>query len=118
MPAVIDPSRPPVGWECMNRSADGAQYRRILTDQTVIISESVELDGRRWLHFSTAFPNRLPTWDEFVATKETFLGAESKAIQVLAPRSQWVNINPHVLHLFECLDADPLPDFTRGMATL
>lgn len=114
----IDPARPPIGWQCTLRSEDGAKYERILTGQTVIVSEDIEQDGRRWRHFSTAFPNRLPTWDEFVATKEAFLGAESKAIQVLAPRSQWVNINPYVLHLFECMDADPLPDFTRGLGTL
>ncbi len=28
------------------------------------------------------------------------------------------NIHPNVLHLFVCLDGDPLPDFTRGKGSL
>jgi hypothetical protein len=28
------------------------------------------------------------------------------------------NIHPNCLHLFCCLDGDPLPDFTGGMGTI
>ena len=108
----------PNGWRVETVLGDGARFVRILTRQSVILSESVELDGRTWVHFSTARPDRVPNWDELVEAKELFLGAESKAVQVLAPRSEWVNIHPYCLHLFVCLDADPLPDFTRGSGGL
>jgi len=118
MPTLADPHRPPIGWQCLFESIDGAKYRRILTDHTVIVSQGVEADGRLWAHFSIAHPLRLPTWDELITAKEQFLGAESRAIQVLAPRSEWVNIHPNCLHLFVCLDGDVLPDFTRGSGSL
>lgn len=72
-------------------------------------------DGKRWLHFSMSGEDRLPTWDELVETKEAFLGTEVKAIQVIPPRSQYVNLNPYVLHLWVAVNGDDgLPDFTRG----
>lgn len=85
---------------------------------SLILSVGEEDDGRRWLHFSLAGRDRLPTWDEFVRAKELFLGEETKAILVLPPRSQWVNIHPYALHLWVSLDGDPLPDFTRGTGSI
>lgn len=102
------------------RAPDGARYYRILSRQTVIISRAREGDGRIWTHLSTALPKRLPHWDELVTAKELFMGAETKAIQVLAPRSEWPESagvgkpGEFVLHLFACEEADPLPDF-RGI---
>jgi len=112
------PPNAPFSWTRVERGADGGKYRHDLSGQTVIISASIEDDGRAWLHFSTAFAHRLPTWPEFVSTKEKFLGAEVKAIQIIPPRAEYVNIHPYVLHAFVCLDGDPLPDFTRGSGSL
>ncbi len=83
------------------------------------------LDGCDWVHFSVSgmtltdmpYP-RLPTYDELVETKEIFLGTDTKAVMVFPPRKEWVNINPHVLHLFRNIDKDPLPDFTMGTGSL
>jgi hypothetical protein len=85
---------------------------------SVVCSAGPQRDGRRWLHFSCAGQSQVPTWEQFVRTKEAFLGPETKAIQVLAPRSQWVSIHPHCLHLWVCLDGDPLPDFTQGSGSI
>lgn len=90
----------------------GRKGRKVVLS-TVMMTGMVEQDGRRWLHLSFSHPGRLPTWTEFVAVKELFLGREAKAIQVIPPRSEHVNIHPHCLHLFECVDGDPLPDFTQ-----
>lgn len=84
----------------------------------VILSAAVEDDGKRWLHLSMSLATRLPTWSELVQAKEAFMGKESRAVQVLPPRSEWVNIHEYTLHLFVCLDGDPLPDFTRGSGGL
>src|SRR3990167_1469150 len=108
----------PRGWEMFDENIDGYRYVNQTERQTVIISWSKELDGKMWLHFSMACAGRVPSWEELRNAKEIFMGTESKAIQVIPPRSQYVNINPRVLHLFVCLDGDPLPDFTGGGGTL
>jgi len=77
----------------------------------VMCSARVEADGKRWLHVSCARPKRLPTWNDLTVVRDTFIGKDRKAIQVLAPADEHVNIHPYVLHLWSCLDEDPLPDF-------
>jgi hypothetical protein len=69
-------------------------------------------DGRRWAHLSVSAqnPKRIPTWKELRWAKEHFLG-DRRAIQVLPPRSEYINIRPNVLNLYACLDDNPLPDF-------
>lgn len=97
------------------------EYQNRTEHLTVILSAAPQADGHIWLHFSisrTQVTEVLPSWDQLVRAKEALLGADTKAIQVLPPRKQWVNIHPGVLHLWVCLDADPLPDFTRGTGSL
>jgi len=88
-------------------------YRKIADKVTVIVSGSTEADGRRWLHVSVSRPSRLPTWDDLREVKDTFIGRDRKAIQVLPPAAEYVNIHPNVLHLWACLDDDGLPDFRK-----
>ena len=73
------------------------------------------IDGELWAHLSVSnvARQRVPSWRELKWCKEYFLG-DRKAVQVLPPRAEYVNINPHVLHLYTCLERDPLPDF-RGI---
>ena len=69
------------------------------------------VDGALWGHLSIRpIQDRLPTWKELKWCKEYFLG-DRKAIQILPPRAEYVNINPFVLHLYAPLEVDPLPDF-------
>lgn len=72
------------------------------------------IDGSLWAHLSASAmaAKRVPSWDELRWCKEYFLG-DRKAVQILPPRAEYVNINPHVLHLYAPLERDPLPDF-RG----
>lgn len=74
------------------------------------------IDGELWGHLSVCGqqPARVPSWDEFRWCKEYFLGGDRKAVQVLPARAQYVNVHPHVLHLYAALERDPLPDF-RGV---
>lgn len=88
-------------------------YRKIGDKVTVIVSGSTEADGRRWLHVSVSRPSRLPSWEDLREVKDTFIGRDRKAIQVLPPASEYVNIHPHVLHLWACVDDDGLPDFRK-----
>lgn len=112
MPQVL-----PADWKLEERRDDGYAYRNKLTGHTVILSGE-EHNEKRWLHFSIAHPRRLPSWNELVEAKEIFMGRDGKAIQVIPARKEHVNIHPNCLHLFSCLDHDPLPDFTRGSGSL
>lgn len=108
----------PAGWTVRVTSDDGASYIHTRTMQTVIVSVARELDGRRWLHFSTAFPARLPTWAELRDTARLFIGRERCSVLVIPPESEHVNIHNFVLHTFSCLDGETVPNFTRGGSTL
>lgn len=88
---------------------------RLDGQQLTFILEVECIDGELWAHLSVSNvqKKRVPHWDELRWCKEYFLG-DRKAVQVLPPRAEYVNINPHVLHLYACLERDPLPDF-RGV---
>lgn len=77
---------------------------------------SVQLiSGKWWLHVSLSRPDRLPNWDEYRGVKLLFCGPQRQAIQVLPKETSYVNVHPHCLHLFCCLEpgGDGLPDFTE-----
>lgn len=98
------------GWDTDISSA----WTKIGDDLMVLCSQSVEADGRMWFHVSMSRPTRLPTWQDVRRVKDAFIGKDQKAVQVFPPQSEYVNIHPHVLHLFHCMDGDVLPDFRRG----
>jgi hypothetical protein len=113
------PRPTPSFWHRVQVAEDGISYQRDDRRMSVIISGSVEADGKRWVHFSVARPDRLPAWDELVRVKEQFLGAETTAIQVFAPRSKWINIHERCFHLWVCAEVAPVvPDFARGGASI
>lgn len=115
--AIYLPTFLPLDWHILVAGMDGAMYRK-RTGPTVIMSASVCLDNKCWLHVSTSTPTRLPTWCELIEVKDIFIGPKRKAIQVFPSRAEYVNQHPYALHLWSCLDADPLPDFTEGMGTI
>lgn len=104
-------------WSMIDRFGDGARFRRT-NGLTLIVCSDVYDDGKRWVHLSVAHRHRMPKWRELVEVRDWILGPQAKAIQVLAPASQHVNINQYCLHLFCCVDGDPLPDFTMGTGSL
>ena len=105
---------PRIGRFRLESGEPGEGGRYISRDrQVVIVSNKVEADGRKWLHVSTSFPERLPTYYELCEIKKTFVGPELKAVQVFPRESEHCNVHPYFLHLWACLDEDPLPDF-RG----
>lgn len=106
------PTNLPQNWKVIRLSKDGAAYKN-RTGLAVIISCCVEADGLSWVHLSVSKRKQFPTWDEFVQVKELFLGRESLALQVLPPRTEWVNDHPFCLHLYQCLDQRPTPDFRK-----
>lgn len=79
---------------------------------TVIVSVDKEPAGPQWLHVSCSYARRLPTWEDLKAVKRLFIGPERTAWQILAPDSEWVNLQDYTLHLWSRLDKEsgtPLP---------
>lgn len=106
------PTDLPQNWRILRKDEDGAAYKS-RTGLVVIISCCVERDGKNWVHLSVSKRKQYPSWDEFSQVKDLFLGSESLAIQVLPPRSEWVNDHNYCLHLYQCLDERPTPDFRK-----
>jgi len=112
-------ARRPPGWTLVESRGDGnayAQSPRMLL--RVIESFSIEQDDRYWQHISLSRPERIPSWSDIRAVKDAFLGSEREAYVVLPPAARYVNLHPHVLHLWSCLDGPVLPEFDRGLGTI
>lgn len=112
------PEKLPPGWQSEQVGDDGASYRNRRTGQAVIISVSREADGRRWVHVSTSFATRVPTYAELAEVKRLWIGDDRRAMQLFVERAKHVNLHPHTLHLWHCVDGDGLPDFTRGTGSV
>lgn len=78
---------------------------------SVILSVLKYSDGKNWAHLSVAGRVGLPSYRTICEMKEIFIGRDKKAISILAPESEHVNVHPNCLHLWHCIDGDGLPDF-------
>lgn len=108
--------RPP-GWTVVEVECDGAQWVNIKRGISVIASIST-YDGKVWLHVSLNRDRAMLRYEDMAYVKRHWVGPHRKAIQVFAPESEHVNIRQHCLHLWACLDGDPLPDFTMGTGAI
>jgi len=110
----------PATWREVHDGRFDARYQAIYMHTraplTVMVTAKRERDERRWLHVSVSHTSRLPDWKDLREVKDIFIGRERRALQVLPPESEYVNIHPRVLHLWCCLDGDGLPDFRVGGA--
>lgn len=106
-----------LGYRILQMTEDGAAYMRD-DGLSVIMSGNLEQDGKRWLHVSLARADRLPSWEDVRSVKDAFLGKDTYAVQVFPPERFYVNLNPHCLHMFSCVDGHPLPEFSRGSGSL
>lgn len=107
----------PSGWQRITLNTDGASYRKLDGTLTATVSGARELDGKHWLHLSIANHAFVPSHQELRDAKFAFFG-DRKAIQVFPSSEHYINIHPFCLHLFCCLGADPLPEFSRGSGSL
>lgn len=101
----------PSGWREVTIYPSASVY--VHTDGMSVIAEvRDERDGKLWLHVSCARGDRLPSWEDLKAVKNPFIGKNATALQVLPPEAKYVNVHPHCLHLWTCLDGEVVPDFT------
>ena len=115
----LEPKILPGSWRLYERDVLGnPKWLNRKMGLLVVCSVDRQRDGKQWLHVSASQHRRQPTWDELVMVKELFMGKESKAIKVIPPRDEYVNLDTRVLHLWACLDGDPLPDFRNAMGIM
>lgn len=79
----------------------------------VLITKEMHEDEkvRVWVHLSVSRPTRLPSWEDLKQVKDLFIGRDKMAFQALPPASEYVNVHQNCLHLWYCLDGNPLPSF-------
>jgi hypothetical protein len=83
--------------------------------EVMVSAKHYKEDGKRWMQLSVSRrDNHIPSWADMCATKAGFLGPERYAYEVHPPRAKYVNLHQGSLHLWHCLDGEPLPDFTCG----
>jgi hypothetical protein len=94
-----------------------AYWVRLAGVKLFVLFEVECVEGELWAHMSVSSktPARVPTWSELGWCKAYFLG-DRRAIQVLPPRAEYVNDNPHVLNVYAPLERNPLPDFRARIA--
>jgi len=93
-----------------------ACYEHLRAPLRVLMTCKRERDEKLWLHVSVCHQRRLPDWEDLREVKDVFVGRDRLAVQVLPRAADYVNIHSNVLHLWSCLDGDPVPDFRVGGA--
>ena len=67
-------------------------------------------DGEGWEHVSVHCASfekdRTPTWSEMCKIKDLFWDEEDCVVQFLPPKSEYVNLHPHTLHLWRKIGED------------
>ncbi len=58
-------------------------------------------NGEGWEHVSVSLPDRCPTWDEMCWIKNLFWDEHECVVQFHPPKSAYVNMHPHCLHLWK-----------------
>ena len=106
------------GFLCIHIGLDGFMYRNKSTGLQVIQSVSIEEDEKLWIHTSFSRRSRIPDYKDIQFVKKSFIGEDNKAIMIFPEKANHVNIHNYCLHLFTCLEDDPLPDFTHGSGTI
>jgi hypothetical protein len=84
----------------------------------LVTADNQHGDGRWWIHASVSRRDKtLPTWADLQALKHYCIGDDKTAYQVLPAEQNYVHAPPsggktEVLHLWHCMDGDPLPEFS------
>jgi hypothetical protein len=75
----------------------------------VIFSSGVDLEFG-WEHVSVSCEHRTPNWYEMCWVKDLFWSEDECVVQYHPPRSAYVNVHPHCLHLWRPVDGVmPMP---------
>ena len=106
----------PTFYKVVHEGADGSMCKH--NGMTIIRSIAREIDGKLWIHVSLSRRSRIPDYNDITKIKRDFIGENKKAIMIFPKKTEHVNIHPYCLHLWSCIDEDPLPDFTQGTGSI
>ncbi len=83
----------------------------------VMVSSGIEQVP--WEHVSVSVRDRCPIWGEMVWVKDQFFDETESVVQYHPPKTEYVNVHPHCLHLWKPTVAVlPLPPwFAVGTRT-
>lgn len=77
----------------------------------VLADAHTVIEGERWLHVSFSRRLGIPTHADTTSVRRAFFRPDSVVAQVFPPVSEYVNVHPNCLHLWERLDGPRLiPD--------
>jgi hypothetical protein len=80
---------------------------------TALVGREPVVEGDLRWHISLRGPGRVPTWEELAASAHELRPGVVFVIGI-PPRSWWVNVHPHVLHLWETSDEHLVNEFRRN----
>lgn len=71
---------------------------------------AIASDGGGWEHVSVTSEGKCPTWEQMCIIKSIFWDEEDCVMQYHPPKSEYVNVHPHCLHLWRpTLEVMPRP---------
>lgn len=94
----------PPGWSRKLASPTDAAYYNTKRKLRVLLSIMQCGTTGEWIHLSYSHAKRTPNHDATALVKKLFIGDNREAIAVFPPKSSYVNIMPHCLHLWCPLD--------------
>jgi hypothetical protein len=114
----LDPTVTETGWK-RDRSHLTLAYERQLEDAgadhvaiwhqrklTVIVArEPLGPNGALRWHLSISHPERYPSYDEIAAARYGLIPDRAYMVMILPPRSAYVNLHQHTMHLHEVPEA-------------
>ena len=66
-----------------------------------------DLGGGYWKHLSISHPRRHPFWDEILDARYAFFDDDETVIQIMPPKSEYVNLHPNCFHLWAKIKETP-----------
>jgi hypothetical protein len=80
------------------------QHAFVHRDGRRVIGSVGQQDGRWWLHVSVSREKRIPSYEDLADVKRTFVGDQLQALQIFPRAERHVNLHPHCLHLWACVE--------------
>ena len=114
IPIHFDPNSVPEGWICDESPMYGQWFFR-KDGLKAHASLRREADGKRWLHVSLSYSDKMPTYEDMKEVKTLFIGPKQVAYQLFVDDDKHVSWHDYCLHLWHCVDGPVTPDFSRGL---
>jgi hypothetical protein len=104
----------PYGWRKVRQEELTHAYLGQLgaTKGLLVLASICLYQDLAWYHVSCSRDAKIPSYLDLAEVKRIWFGADRWAIQVFPVTAKHVNIHPHCLHLWHCLDDGfQVPDF-------